>query len=197
MNPFLSISAQDNLVLASGSQRRRKILKELGFNFEIFVAGLKEDEISGDDPVRKATKLAELKAVCAQRSCPGKRIIGADTVVICRNKEMGKPANRDEASKMLAFLSGKSHEVVTGVVVIAPENKMITDYESTKVYFKDLSPREIKVYTDTSEPFDKAGGYAIQGLAAPFISKIEGCYFNVVGLPVGLLFRMLEESDSL
>ncbi|MDZ7860146.1 MAG: Maf family protein [Candidatus Krumholzibacteriota bacterium] len=197
MNPFLSISSQDNLVLASGSPRRRKILEELGFDFEIFVSGIKEDEISGDNPIRKATELAELKAAYAQRFCPGKRIIGADTVVICRNQELGKPANKSEAVKMLAFLSGKPHEVVTGVVVVAPGNKMITDYESTKVYFKDLSPGEIEVYTDTAEPFDKAGGYAIQGLAAPFISKIEGCYFNVVGLPVGLLFRMLKESDSL
>ena len=112
--------------------------------------------------------------------------------MICRNKELGKPADRKEAAEMLSLLSGKCHEVATGVAVVGPRGCKSVDVERTKVYFRELCPGEIQVYIDTGEPFDKAGGYAIQGLAAPFIEKIEGCYFNVVGLPVGLLFRMMK-----
>ena len=197
MNPFLPISAQKDLVLASGSPRRKKILEELGFEFETIVSGVNENECFIDDPIQKVKALAELKAAAVRKSCPGKKIIGADTIVICRNKELGKPTDRKEAAEMLAFLSGKCHEVVTGIAVIAPQNRRMIDIERTKVYFKELGSREIQGYINTNEPFDKAGGYAIQGLAAPFIKRIEGCYFNVVGLPIGLLFIMLEELETL
>lgn len=197
MNPFLPISVQNDLVLASGSPRRKKILEELGFEFETIVSGVNENECFIDDPIKKVKALAELKAADVRKSCPGKKIIGADTIVICRNEELGKPADRKEAAEMLAFLSGKCHEVVTGIAVIAPHNRRMINIEKTKVYFKELSSREIQAYINTNEPFDKAGGYAIQGLAAPFIKRIEGCYFNVVGLPVGLLFIMLEELEAL
>jgi len=197
MNPFLPISVQNDLVLASGSPRRKKILEELGFEFETIVSGVNENECFIDDPIMRVKALAELKAADVRKSSPGKKIIGADTIVICRNKELGKPADRKEAAEMLAFLSGKFHEVVTGIAVIAPHNRRMINIEKTKVYFKELSSREIQAYINTNEPFDKAGGYAIQGLAAPFIKRIEGCYFNVVGLPVGLLFIMLEELEAL
>jgi septum formation protein len=197
MNPFLPISAQNNLVLASGSPRRKKILEGLGFEFATIESGVNEDELFVDDPIQKVRALAELKAVSVHKYYPRKKVIGADTIVICRNKELGKPADRKEAAEMLSLLSGKCHEVVTGVAVVAPHDRKRINIERTKVYFKELRSREIQIYIDTKEPFDKAGGYAIQGLAASFIKRIEGCYFNVVGLPVGLLFRMLEELKTL
>ena len=196
MNPFLPISAQNDLILASGSPRRKKILEELGFEFTTVESGINEDELFVDDPIQKVRALAELKALSVHKSHPRKKVIGADTIVICQNRELGKPADRKEATEMLSLLSGKCHEVVTGITVVAPHHRKMIDFERTKVYFKELSSREIQIYIDTKEPFDKAGGYAIQGLAASFIKRIEGCYFNVVGLPVGLLFRMLEELKS-
>jgi septum formation protein len=190
MNPFLSHAVQSSLVLASASPRRREILRSLGFEFEVLPAALDEEELRWDDPLRNARILAELKAVGAQRLRPRKTIIAADTEVVKGTVVFGKPADPREAAEMLGALSGGRHEVVTGVALIAPPNIRIVEVERTAVYFRELTGREIRQYIETEEPFGKAGAYAVQGHASVFVERIEGCYFNVVGLPVPRLFSM-------
>jgi len=190
MNPFLSVDIQSNLVLASASPRRREILERLGFEFEIVPAKVEEDAVSWDDPVRSVKLLAELKGVEALSVRPRKKIVAADTVVVCDGRRLGKPNSTEEATSMLQLLSGNAHEVITGLALLVPPNRRIIEEERTRVFFRDLDPEEIVRYVDTGEPFDKAGAYAIQGYASAFVERIAGCYFNVVGLPVALLFRM-------
>lgn len=195
MNPFLSVDIQSNLVLASASPRRREILERLGFEFKVIPAEL--DEVHSEDPVRSVKLLAELKAVEIQSVRPRKTILAADTVVVCDGVSMGKPACQEEAAEMLGSLSGRQHEVVTGMALIAPPNLRVIKAESTKVYFRELSDSMIERYVGTGEPSDKAGAYGIQGLASVFVERIEGCYFNVVGLPVALLFRMFADLERM
>lgn len=194
MNPFLPISLQEGIILASGSPRRQEILKGLGFEFETIPSNISEDEVLWEEPEKRSKLLAELKAVDVQKEHPTRKIIGADTIVYCDGIRMEKPANAKEAAEMLKRLSGRDHEVITGLAIVAPPNRRTIRAERTKVYFREIDNSEIERYIDTGEPFDKAGGYAIQGHASVFIEKIEGCYFNVVGLPVPLLFRMLKET---
>ncbi len=196
MNPFLSISVQENLVLASASPRRERILKDLGFEFDVVPSRISEDGVIWKDPVKKARILAELKAVEVQKEHPRKTIIGADTIVAYRGEALEKPADPDDAARMLRLLSGKTHQVITGVAIAAPPNRRFLEVERTRVFFRELSAREIERYIDSAEPFDKAGAYAIQGYASVFVDKIEGCFFNVVGLPVPLLFRMLRDLEG-
>lgn len=196
MNPFVSEELQERLLLASASPRRREILENLGFEFEILPAGVDEDEVPWHDPVGAAKLLAEIKAVEAQRARPRKTIIGADTIVLCEGVRMGKPNGGQDAREMLERLSGRSHEVVTGMALVAAPNIRVIEAESTKVVFREISGDEIAKYIATGEPFDKAGAYAIQGYASAFIERIEGCYFNVVGLPVALLFRMFRRLED-
>ena len=134
--------------------------------------------------------LAELKGVEALSVRPRKKIVAADTVVVCDGRRLGKPNSTEEATSMLQLLSGNAHEVITGLALLVPPNRRIIEAERTRVFFRDLDPEEIVRYVDTGEPFDKAGAYAIQGYASAFVERIAGCYFNVVGLPVALLFRM-------
>ncbi|UCF04420.1 MAG: septum formation protein Maf [bacterium] len=195
MNPFVSIHLQERLLLASASPRRREILKRLGFEFEVLPTNVNEDDVPWDDPVRATKLLAEFKAVEAQRFRPRKTIIAADTAVVCRGRRLGKPADAAEAAEMLAFLSGKDHEVITGIALVAPPNLRFIEAERTRVYFRGLDNSEIGRYVETDEPYDKAGAYAIQGLASAFVERIEGCYFNVVGLPVPLLFSLLKRLE--
>jgi septum formation protein len=190
MNPILSVDIQSNLVLASASPRRREILERLGFEFEIVPTKVEEDAVSWDDPVHSVKLLAELKGVEALSVRPRKKIVAADTVVVCDGRRLGKPNSTEEATSMLQLLSGNAHEVITGLALLVPPNRRIIEAERTRVFFRDLDPEEIVRYVDTGEPFDKAGAYAIQGYASAFVERIAGCYFNVVGLPVALLFRM-------
>lgn len=196
MNPFLTADVQSNLVLASESPRRKEILERLGFEFEIIPANLDEEVTFGGDPERNVKLLAELKGVDVQRVRPRKTIIGADTIVTCDGAVLGKPVDPGDVFDMLRLLSGRGHQVITGVALIAPPNRRIIEAESTKVFFREISDAEIARYLDTSEPFGKAGAYAIQGYASAFVDRIEGCYFNVVGLPVALLFRMFRELEK-
>ena len=197
MNPFLSRAIQGDLVLASASPRRREILDRLGFEFEVVPAGLDEERELSDDPEKNVKLLAELKGVEVQGAKPRKTIIAADTVVMCDGISLGKPKGAAEAFEMLRTLSGRGHRVMTGVALIAPPNRRVIEAESTGVFFRDLTDEEINRYIDTSEPFGKAGAYAIQGLASAFVDRIEGCYFNVVGLPVALLFRMFRRLERM
>jgi len=195
MNPFLPADIQSGLVLASASPRRREILERLGFEFEVIPADLEEDQILSEDPEKNVKLLAELKGVEVQRMRPRRTIIAADTIVRLGDVTLGKPRDNAEALEMLRSLSGRKHSVVTGVALIAPPNRRIIEAESTDVFFRDLSDAEINGYMDTSEPFGKAGAYAIQGFASAFVDRIEGCYFNVVGLPVALLFGMFRKLE--
>jgi septum formation protein len=195
MNPFLGPGLQRNLVLASASPRRREILERLGFEFEVLPAGIEENDVACGDHTRFATLLAVKKAEETRRARPLATVIAADTIVVCGESRLGKPADGADASAMLRLLSGRVHEVVTGVALIAPDGRRLAEAETTRVYFRALTEAEIARYVATGEPFGKAGAYAIQGYAAPFIEKIEGCYFNVVGLPVSLLFTMLAKLE--
>jgi septum formation protein len=192
MNPFLDNRIQERLLLASASPRRKEILENLGFEFEILPADVDEDEVPWDDPVTGVKLLAELKAVDVQRFRPRKTIIAADTIVLCNSRILGKPADEREAVEMLELLSGKEHEVITGVALVSQPGRRIIEAERTRVTFRKLTDNQIRTYVETGEPFDKAGAYAIQGWASVFVDAIVGCYFNVVGLPVPLLFRMFE-----
>lgn len=197
MNPFLSFELQERLLLASASPRRREILENLGFEFEVLPSNVDESEVPWSDPVESAKLLAEIKAIDAQKTRPRKTIIAADTIVLCEGQVMGKPSSSEDAAEMLGTLSGRMHEVVTGIALITPPNLRIIEAESTKVFFRKLSPEEISRYISTREPFDKAGAYAIQGFASAFIDRIEGDYFNVVGLPVARLFSMFRKLEGM
>jgi len=195
MNPFLGPELQRDLVLASASPRRREILERLGFEFEVLPAGVEENDITCADHARFAILLAVRKAEAARRARPLATVVAADTIVVCGDSRLGKPVDEADAASMLRALSGRAHEVITGVAVIAPDGRRLAEAERTRVYFRALSGEDVARYVGTGEPFGKAGAYAIQGYAAPFIQKIEGCYFNVVGLPVSLLFTMLSKLE--
>lgn len=179
------------IVLASASPRRRELLDSLGLSFEVQPAEGPENTPETGDAAEavRAISLGKARAVAALR--PGDLVIGADTVVECDGRILGKPADEDEACAMLRALSGRTHRVYTGVAVIAGGEESVRAVE-TGVRFRALSEREIAAYVATGEPMDKAGAYAVQGRAALFIEGIDGDYFNVVGLPLCALGQMLE-----
>jgi septum formation protein len=197
MNPFLTAGIQRDLVLASSSPRRSEILERLGFEFEVIPAEIEEGRSLCEDPARNAQLLAELKGVDVQRLRPRRTIIAADTVVVCGRASLGKPADAAEAAEMLRVLSGREHDVITGIALIAPPNRRVVRSEKTKVVFREIENEEIIRYIETGEPFGKAGAYAIQGFASVFVERIDGCFFNVVGLPVALLFSMFRELERM
>jgi septum formation protein len=195
MNPFVPARLQRNLILASASPRRREILERLGFEFETLATGVEENGVACEDDLRFSAALAERNAAAARilRQCF--TIIAADTIVVCAGRRLGKPADGRDAAAMLRLLSGRPHDVITGVALFGGTGPALAGAESTKVHVRELSEADIALYVATGEPFGKAGAYAIQGHAAPFIEKIEGCYFNVVGLPVALVFKMFSQLE--
>ncbi len=183
------------IVLASASPRRAELLRQIGLEFEIVTSGVAEDEVKERDPVRLAERLALSKAQAVAASLDRAIVIGADTVVCAGGELLGKPASQQEAMHMLRLLSGRSHQVMTGVAVIRqPKMQMLCRVETTKVFMRPLTEEEIRWYINTGEPFDKAGAYGIQGKGGLLIDRIEGCYFNVVGLPLSLTASLLKES---
>jgi nucleoside triphosphate pyrophosphatase len=176
------------VVLASRSPRRRQILRELGVRFEVKGTGMIEKIDSKLEPGRTAVLLAISKARAI--SDDGSLIIAMDTLVVIGRKVLGKPRNRADAIAMLANLSGKTHRVITGVA-LCYGGKIVSGSETTQVQFRKLSRKEIEWYVDTGEPSDKAGAYAIQGFARIFVSKINGCYFNVIGFPIDRFRKLL------
>ncbi|HEY8465083.1 MAG TPA: Maf family protein [Bacillota bacterium] len=182
------------LILASASPRRAELLRQIGLNFKIVVSNVSEDlppQTTTPEQLVVALALAKAKAA-ADRVREGV-IIGADTVVLLGNQVLGKPASPAEAATMLKALSGKRHQVFTGIAIFEPvTGKLATDYAMTEVVLRPLAPAEIQAYVATGEPLDKAGAYGIQGLGAVLVERIEGCYFNVVGLPLGKLVAMLQ-----
>ena len=185
------------LVLASASPRRRELLAQAGFAFSVRPAQIPEDPRENEDPIAYVTRLAREKAESVLREIsleelpPPPVVLGADTTVTLDNHILGKPADASDAARMLRLLSGRTHLVMTGVAVVTPQSAEVAA-EVTAVRFLTLSDREIEEYIATGEPMDKAGAYAIQGRAARWIPRIEGCYFNVVGLPLALVASMLE-----
>jgi len=181
------------IILASNSPRRREILSQLGVEYEVKPSDFDERE-EESDPYKMAMLFAHNKARNIAKDIKDKAlVIGADTIVY-KDNIMGKPKDKYDAIAMLTELSASSHSVITGISVIkTPEMITITEYEETLVKFKKLSQDEIKAYVNSGEPIDKAGAYAIQGLGSLLIERIEGCYFNVVGLPVYKLSKILEK----
>jgi len=182
------------VVLASSSPRRQELLRLLCSNFEVIPSQIDEIQQPGESPCEMVLRLAKEKAMAVQPIRPDSIVIAADTVVVCDGFILGKPTNAEEARSMLRRLGGRTHEVFTGLCVVRGETVAV-DVASTIVKFAPISNEEIEAYLETGEPFDKAGGYASQGIAARFIDGIEGCYFNVVGLPVSLLYRMLKTRE--
>lgn len=179
------------LVLASKSPRRRQLLALLTPHFAVDQAAVDEGAVAGKTPRQLAQTLAALKAQAVFEKRPDDAIIGCDTVVELAGKTLGKPKNQAQAVAMLTALAGKTHLVHTGVCICVPgqSGPAALFCETTAVQFAEISPEEIKAYTNTPEPYDKAGGYGIQGAAAKYIPRIEGCYYNVMGLPLAALHR--------
>lgn len=183
------------LILASNSPRRSELLRNAGYEFEIDPSGVEEGEArAGEAPEQYARRVARSKAIhVASRSNPGCLVLGADTIVAVGGAVLGKPRDAEDAARMLRMLSGQTHHVTTAICLVrAPDRVEALDHATTLVTFRELEDREISAYATTPEPLDKAGAYAIQGLASKFVVHISGCYFNVVGLPVSLLDTMLK-----
>ena len=178
-----------NLILASASPRRREILQNAGILFSVRVANVEERRGETETPREYVTRLAREKANAVRHSFD-EWVLGADTVVVIDESVLEKPGSLEEAANMLRRLAGRTHEVITGFCLLTPEAARV-GYETTRVEFQALTENEIQDYVASGEPFDKAGGYAIQGLASKFITRIEGCYFNVVGLPVSRVYQLL------
>lgn len=182
------------LVLASASPRRRGLLRDLGLSFEVYPSGVDETVIAGETPDQAVERLALAKALDVAGSWPHALTIGADTVVVLDGDMLGKPADPAEAREMLRRLSGRSNIVFTGLALVHPDtNRSVVAHERTEVSFSALAENEIEAYVRSGAPLDKAGAYGIQGdLGAVFISRIDGDYFNVVGLPLHLLYTLLK-----
>jgi septum formation protein len=184
-----------NLILASASPRRAQILRDAGISFSVLSSAIDETPYPEETPPQMVQRLADAKAeLVAARAVGPAILIAADTVVVLDGQILGKPRSTDDARRMLELLSGRTHSVVTGVSLIRlPEMERRQFAETTLVTFAPLSPDEISSYLATDEPYDKAGAYAIQGYAGRYIPRIEGCYFNVVGLPLARLVDHLQE----
>jgi septum formation protein len=199
------------IVLASASPRRQELLRSAGIPFTVQPADIDETPLAGEAPRDCAERLARKKALAVFRIRPQECVLGADTIVVIDDMVLGKPRDAGDAGRMLRLLSGRTHAVITGVCVagkrrardprsVASEDApsadgqdLQTTSETTLVSMCELSDDEISDYVATGEPMDKAGAYAIQGLASRWIPRIEGDYSNVVGLPVALVYRMLRE----
>lgn len=179
------------LVLASQSPRRREILAAAGFQFKVRIAPVPEFPEAGEAPADYVQRLARSKAEAIPLH-EGEVALGADTVVVFEGRILEKPADAGDAKRMLEMLSGTEHEVLTGFC-IRNADETTTGVESTMVRFIPLTPKEIETYVASGEPMDKAGAYGIQGLANKFVERVDGCYFNVMGLPVSRVYRQLKK----
>jgi septum formation protein len=185
---------QRPLILASASPRRRELLAQAGFSFEVIPTDVPEVRKPGENPIRFVTRLAREKAeaVAATHAvAPDTLVLGADTIVVVDEQVLGKPQDAADAGRMLRLLSGQTHQVITGVCLARGRERQRAA-EVTFVRFVTLSDQEIDGYIATGEPLDKAGAYAIQGRAGRWVPRIHGCYFNVVGLPLALVSSMIE-----
>jgi septum formation protein len=192
------------LVLASASPRRQELLRNAGIPFTVCPANIPEVPRTGESPRDCAERLAREKALAVSHQRPADVVLGADTIVVVDGEMLGKPRDEADAMRMLRLLSGRTHQVITGVCLVGPSlrtgNQKLetgsnkTCSETTLVTMTKLTEEDIRSYISSGEPMDKAGAYAIQGIASRWIPRIEGDYFNVVGLPVALVCRMLQEN---
>ncbi len=183
---------KNQIVLASESPRRRDLLTQAGIPFRTVSANA--DEIKEGEPVDVVTSNAVKKAEAGQKLCPDQCVLGADTIVCLEGRIFGKPGNAEEAFEMLRALSGRWHQVYTGVALSDGDGRMLIEYDVTNVHFTNMSDEEITSYISTGEPFGKAGAYAIQGQAGYYIDRIEGSYSNVIGLPLTTVRKLLKET---
>lgn len=190
------------LILASASPRRRELLLQAGLTFTVSAANINEDLLLDEAAAAYVQRLAEEKAqavwnanLSADTTDAPLIVLGADTCVVCDGQILGKPTDTADARRMLEFLRGRTHVVMTGLAVIT-DTKIVRDVEITQVMFNQIDDAEIARYIRSGEPLDKAGAYAIQGYAARWIPRIEGCYFNVVGLPIARTIAMLAEARA-
>jgi septum formation protein len=191
------------LILASASPRRQELLRNAGISFIVEPTGIPEVPEPGEMPKGFVERLARAKARVIAGHHPQDFILGADTTVLVGDEILNKPVDTADAARMLRLLSGRTHQVITGVCVIVPHAQPRTENrelrtelvrsETTAVVFEELGEEDIAFYVSTGEPMDKAGAYGIQGIASRWISRIEGDYFNVVGLPLALVYRMLQD----
>jgi septum formation protein len=189
------------LILASASLRRLELLRAAGIHAEVRPAELDESIRAGEPPEGYACRLAREKALAVSGGVPDGFVIGGDTVVVVDGLVLGKPSDALDAARMLRRLSGRRHDVITGVALVSPDRPsgrpVDSGAEITAVEFAPLSDAEIEWYVATGEPMDKAGSYAIQGLASRFVTRVEGSYSNVVGLPISLVYQMCTRAGLL
>lgn len=184
----------EKIILASGSPRRRELMQLIPVTFDVVVKAVDETLMDNLSPEENVMQLARKKALAVAETFEASWVLGCDTIVVCDGKILGKPKDQQDAMQMLQLLSGRAHEVLTGVCMVKKENgKEEMFFDRTIVYFKELSDREVSYYIATKEPMDKAGAYGIQGYASIFISRIEGDYYNVMGLPIQLVYDYLKK----
>ncbi len=183
------------LILASASPRRAELLRHAAIAFTVQPADVREEPAPGELPSDYVQRLARDKAQTIFARHPEATVLGADTVVVADRQLLEKPKDSADAMRMLRLLSGRTHQVITGVCLLAPEFRRV-EAELTQVTFGALTEEEIASYVRSGEPMDKAGAYAIQGIASRWIGRIEGCYFNVVGLPVARVYRLLRAAEA-
>ena len=182
-------------MLASKSPRRAEILRAVGWEFEAVAANIDETRMESEDAVSYVKRLARQKAeTVAKMISPAGLVLGADTVVVIDGEILGQPGDDGNARRMLKLLNGKWHEVVTGICLLRAGQSPRIDHETTRVRFCEMTDDEIDWYVSTGEPSDKAGAYAIQGKGAIFIEEIQGDYFNIVGLPIRLLYKLMSHT---
>ena len=186
-------SVLEKIILASRSPRRAEILNAVGWPFEVVVAGVDETLQSNESPIDYVQRLAIAKATAVAAKVENGLVLGADTTVVVDGEILGQPLDVDDARRMLRSLSGRWHEVLTGIALVrAGTQQTRVDYELTRVRFAPLTNEEIEWYVSTNEPMDKAGAYGVQGKAAFFVKEIQGDYFNVMGLPIRLVYEMFD-----
>lgn len=179
------------LILASQSPRRRELLAQMGLRFTVHAADIDETMDPGLPAGQEVARVSRAKALAIARG-PEDVVIAADTVVVCQGKILGKPHTPERAAEMLELLSGRDHQVLTGCTVLRGET-VLSHLETTHLYFRPLSAEEIAAYVATGEPLDKAGAYGIQGLGGLFVRRLEGDYYNVMGLPLCALTGLLRQ----
>jgi MAF protein len=194
----MSICSTSKLILASASPRRQELLRSVGLKFKTIPAHVNEDYIKGESPQQHVRRLAQEKAQLIARKYPRVWVLGADTIVVIDGLILGKPKNKTQAKEMLKKLSGSEHKVFTGFTVIQVASKVShSDIVQSTVKFKKISAAELDWYIACDEPYDKAGGYAVQGKGAYFIKSIRGSYTNVIGLPLCEVLETLKKLEAI
>ncbi len=194
----MTISISSPFILASASPRRQELLRAVGLKFKTIPAHVNEDYINGESPREHVQRLARDKALAIARKYPASRVLGADTIVVIDGLILGKPKNKTQARQMLERLSGREHKVFTGFTLSHMASRFIkTKVVQSAVQFKPISSAELEWYISCDEPYDKAGGYAVQGKGACFIKSIRGSYTNVIGLPLCEVLEELQKSGAL